>query len=62
DDIPHVTDRFYRVHRDVDGMGIGLSIVKEVVEFHGGELNIKSRVNGGTTVEMIFKKSDVWRG
>ena len=62
DDVPHVTDRFYRVHRDVDGMGIGLSIVKEVVEFHGGELNIKSRVSGGTTVEMIFKKSDVWRG
>ena len=62
DDIPHITDRFYRVHNDVEGMGIGLSIVKEVIEFHGGELKIRSSTDRGTTVEMIFKNSESWKG
>ncbi|GAC1510799.1 MAG: hypothetical protein NVS2B16_11340 [Chloroflexota bacterium] len=52
-DMPRIFDRFYRA-RNVDGRipgtGIGLAGAKQIVELHGGTIEIDSHENDGTTV------------
>lgn len=52
DDIKYVFERFYRVDksrsREIGGVGLGLSIVKWIVDIHEGKINIKSKINDGT--------------
>ena len=50
--LPHIFDRFYRVDDSRTGgeegsSGLGLSIVKETVEKHGGRVSAESRESGG---------------
>jgi signal transduction histidine kinase len=40
---------FQRVHRDIEGTGMGLPICRKIVEQHGGEITAKSRPNEGAT-------------
>ena len=53
-----ITNRFYRVdesrNKTIKGYGLGLSIVKNSVELHNGSLQISSKLNIGTTVQIIF--------
>ena len=57
-DLPHIFDRFYRVKgkatRHITGSGLGLSLVKEVVEAHQGYIDVKSDPNSGTTFTLSF--------
>jgi two-component system heavy metal sensor histidine kinase CusS len=54
--LPRVFDRFYRAEpsRSSDGAGLGLALVKSIVDLHGGSARIDSEVNRGTTVTLIF--------
>lgn len=52
-DLSHVFDRFYRVDRararTTGGSGLGLSIAKQIVTLHGGEILVSSEINAGST-------------
>ena len=57
DDLPHLFERFYRADkarsREVDGVGLGLALVKTVVELANGRIHISSPGLGkGTAVEV----------
>ncbi len=53
DQIEKVFERFYRVDDQLtssaQGAGLGLYLVKAIVEAHGGEISVKSQVGGGST-------------
>ena len=53
DEINRIFDQFYRVdpsrNRATGGVGLGLTIVKRLVEAHGGELSVESTLGQGTT-------------
>lgn len=48
--ISHIFERFYRQEksRSVEGNGLGLSIVKRIVDLHHGTIDVKSREDGGS--------------
>src|SRR4029077_8948455 len=54
--LPRVFDRFYRAEssRSSDGAGLGLALVKSIVDLHGGSAIIHSEVGLGTTVTLRF--------
>ncbi|GIV82145.1 MAG: hybrid sensor histidine kinase/response regulator [Anaerolineae bacterium] len=60
EDLPHLFDAFYRVNRghaaDVDGSGLGLSIVKTIVERHGGHVRARSRVGVGSVFRISLPR------
>jgi signal transduction histidine kinase len=53
EDLPHLFDRFYRAPNAtggaVPGLGLGLMIVRAIVEGHDGEVTVRSHVGSGTT-------------
>jgi len=59
--LPRVFDRFYRADssRGSDGAGLGLALVKSIVDLHGGSAKISSEVGHGTIVTLRFPKNGV---
>lgn len=54
EDIPRVSDRFYKASNSLTGSGIGLAVVKEIVVMHDGTFHIESELGKGTTVSLKF--------
>lgn len=54
EELPYIFERFYRGeksrNRKSGGAGIGLSVVKAIVNAHSGSINVISEINKGTTV------------
>lgn len=59
-DLPNIFERFYRTdasrNSSKGGSGIGLSIVKKIVEDHGGYIWATSKENEGTCLHFVFRK------
>jgi signal transduction histidine kinase len=57
-DIPHIFEDFYRAENveqlEKDGSGLGLSMVKQIVEVHGGTIDVKSEVGEGSVFMLTF--------
>ena len=51
DQIPHVFERFYRAEeaRSTEGLGLGLSIARQIAEDHGGSIEVRSKPREGST-------------
>ena len=59
-DLPYIFDRFYRTdssrNSSTGGSGIGLSIVKKIIEDHGGKIWATSKEKTGTTMYFVIRK------
>src|SRR5262249_33548555 len=53
EELPHLFERFHRVEgargRSIEGSGIGLALVQELVRLHGGQADVESEVGSGST-------------
>ena len=57
--LPHIFDRFFqadpsRSGGDQHGTGLGLAIVKEIVEAHGGKIDVRSMPNSGSAFTILL--------
>ena len=60
DALPRIFSEFYRAQNarslDVDGTGLGLALVKDVVELHGGQISVRSQVGAGSTFRVSLPR------
>ncbi|MDL2317758.1 sensor histidine kinase [Eubacteriales bacterium OttesenSCG-928-A19] len=58
EDRPHIFERFYKADkardRSLGGNGLGLSLVKKIVEMHGGIVAVESEAGQGTTFSAVL--------
>lgn len=57
DKLPFIFDRFYKVNKDSDSIGIGLNMTKRIIHEQLGEIEVESKVNQGTTFIIKFYKN-----
>ena len=59
-DMEKIFDSFYQVQehmtRNVDGLGLGLTIARHIADFHSGSLTMQSKLGEGTTCTVILPK------
>ncbi len=58
--LPFLFQKFYRVREtegQVSGTGLGLSICKQIVQGHGGRMEVKSKVGEGTLISVFLPRS-----
>lgn len=58
-DIHHIFERFYRADKSrtngtAKGYGLGLAIAKNIVDLHGGSIEVVSRLNKGSTFSVLL--------
>lgn len=58
EEIPHAFERFYRADskQESGGVGIGLSLAKEIIEKNGGDIFVRSQPGNGSTFTVTFLK------
>ncbi len=59
--LPHIFDRFYRTdksrNRKIGGSGLGLSIVKHILDAHNQNIHVKSEIGEGSTFSFTLPKA-----
>jgi signal transduction histidine kinase len=61
DQMAHIYDKFYRADNSntaIEGTGLGMGIVRYIIEAHGGEIAIESQPGVGTTVILTLPWGD----
>jgi PAS domain S-box-containing protein len=56
--LPYIFEPFYQVRTGGRGLGLGLAIIKEIVELHGGKISVESEIDKGTTFTVLLKLVD----
>lgn len=58
DELNRIWERFYRADksRSTKGLGLGLSLVKQIAEYHGGEASVVSKIGVGSTFTVKIKR------
>jgi signal transduction histidine kinase len=60
--LARIFEKFYRVPRvqdaEVPGTGLGLSLVREIAELHGGSVTVSSEVNAGSTFTLRLPRAE----
>lgn len=60
EDLPHIFEEFWRSENALwsrKGSGVGLFIVRQIMEAHGGSIRVESQLGNGTTVTLRFKRA-----
>lgn len=59
--LAHIFDRFYRADTSgaIPGTGLGMSLVKEIIDIHQGRVEIQSEPERGTTVSLWLPAADI---
>ncbi len=60
-EVCYIFDRFYRAKNalSIGGNGLGLTIFKEIIEMHGGRIEVASKVGQGSTFTIILPKENL---
>jgi len=59
DQLDAIFDKFYRAQQDgmggIGGTGLGLTVVREIIEAHRGKVSVSSKINKGSTFTLFLK-------
>lgn len=59
EELNHLFDRYYRASNTGEshkGSGLGMAIGKEIIDMHGGEIKVFSKISEGTSIRICFPK------
>lgn len=56
-DLPRVTEKFYKANNSARGSGIGLAVTDEIIKLHNGEMIIESEIGRGTRTTLILPRT-----
>jgi signal transduction histidine kinase/CheY-like chemotaxis protein len=66
DQLGRIFERFYQVdgsaRRKYGGVGLGLALVKEITELHGGQVTVESQLGEGSAFAVVLPVADVGKG
>ncbi|MFC1822196.1 sensor histidine kinase [Thermodesulfobacteriota bacterium] len=66
EDLPHIFDKFYRSNNpqitEETGSGLGLAMTAEIIQLHGGEIEVQSEIGKGTQFTISIQKEEFYLG